>query len=181
VEVKLAGRKQILFAGDSLIAFFDWQVCFSDFDCVNLGVPGETVQGWRGLVEQAARRYNNPAYLVVMLGANNICQQDYSFLPSYEALLADFRKVYPAVEIIVCSLLPHELPWLHSSAVVRLNESLQVIAEDGKNIFLDICTDFLEQQPGCFEEDGVHLSKKGYEIWSNVLTLFFKDCSAKHV
>ena len=122
-------RKRILFVGDSLIAFLDWQVYFSAFECVNLGVPGETVEGWRGLVRQAASRYAEATYLVVMLGANNLCQQNYGFLSSSEMLLADFRKFYPETKMIVCSLLPHALPWLHDSTVVRLNESLQDMVE----------------------------------------------------
>lgn len=165
--------ERILFIGDSLIAFYDWQEYFPKFACVNLGVPGETVAGWLGLTAQAGRRYPEAEYLVVMLGANNICQQDYGFFADYGILLDELRCLYPEAQIIVCSLLPHELPWLAGTAISRLNESLEILARERGDLFLDLYTPFVAQGGGCFMEDGVHLAEMGYRIWSDMLTTVF--------
>lgn len=162
-------RERIVFLGDSLIAFHEWQESFEQYECVSLGVPGETVEGWLHLTDQASSRHPEAHFLVVMLGANNLCQQDYSFFHAYQRLLADLHGFYPEARIIVCSLLPHELPWLAPMAVPRLNESLQLIVEGAGHLFLDLCAPFVEESSGCFMEDGVHLSEKGYKIWCDVL------------
>lgn len=162
-------QERILLLGDSLIALFDWQHVLPDLDCVNLGVPGETVAGWSALTLQAAQRYPEVRYMVIMLGANNLWQQDYSFIPQYRDLLADLGRLYPRTEIAVCSLLPHELSWLGPSAVPRLNEALRAMVVEQGCSFLDVCTPFLAQGAGCFMGDGVHLSKTGYDLWSQEL------------
>lgn len=162
-------QERILLLGDSLIAHFDWQHVFPDMDCVNLGVPGETVGGWSALTQQAWARYPEAQYLLIMLGANNLWQQDYSFMVQYRDLLADLLRLYPRTEIVVCSLLPHELSWLGSSAVLRLNEMLRGMVVKQGCSFLDLCSAFLAHGSGCFMADGVHLSKKGYELWCHEL------------
>lgn len=174
-------RSRVLFMGDSLIGFYEWQDYFSQFDCVNLGVPGETVAGWHQLTEQASVRYPDATAVVVMLGANNIWQQDYSFLPDYEILLNELRRLYPESQIIVCSLLPHELPWLGEMAIPRLNESLQRLVTEAGADFLDLCTPFKLDSRGCFMEDGVHLSQIGYKVWCEVLEPFLIEGGVKEV
>jgi lysophospholipase L1-like esterase len=162
-------QERILLAGDSLIVFFDWQNYFADLECINLGVPGETVAGWCLLTQQAFTRCPDAQYVLVMLGANNICQQDYSFLPQYKILLVDLRGLYPDAQIVVCSLLPHELSWLGPAVIPRLNAGLQPMVEELGCTFLDLYTSFQTHGNGCFMEDGVHLSEMGYQLWCDVL------------
>jgi lysophospholipase L1-like esterase len=172
---------RILFIGDSLIAFHDWPTSFTEYDCVNLGVPGETVAGWLPLAAQASVRYPEAECLVVMLGANNLCQQDYSFFPDYQLLLDELQRLYPQAQVVVCSLLPHQLSWLGTSAIPRLNESLQAMVDGLGAVYLDLHAPFVTESQSCFMEDGVHLSKMGYNIWCDVLETFLERVTQKDV
>ncbi len=171
--------ERILFIGDSLIAFYEWQEYFPQFDCVNLGVPGETVAGWQGLTAQVGERYPEAQYLVVMLGTNNICQQDYGFFGDYRTLLDELRCLYPEGKIVVCSLLPHILPWLAETAVSRLNEALALLVYERGDVFLDLYPHFVDQRHSCFLEDGVHLAEMGYRIWSDLLATVLAGSGAE--
>lgn len=162
--------KQVFFVGDSLIAFYEWQDYFKGIDCVQMGVPGETVGGWLHLTSLAVSRCPSPDYLVVMLGANNLWQQDFTFCGAYRELIDEFRRLYPQTRIVVCSLLPHELSWLAPSAIPRLNDALRQIVEEGGDLFVDVCSAFLLDPAGCFLEDGVHVSQKGYGKWCESLS-----------
>ncbi|MEN8256873.1 MAG: GDSL-type esterase/lipase family protein [Thermodesulfobacteriota bacterium] len=162
--------QNILFVGDSLIAYFDWQQRFPEFNCVNLGVPGETVAGCRGQVAQIVGRYPQADFVVVMIGTNNLVMSEFGFLAEYEQLVADLHANYPGATIALCSLLPLQLPWLAPGAVERLNDLLKELAKQDWGVYLDICESFQDEDPvSCFVEDGVHLSNEGYRRWSAVL------------
>ena len=162
--------ENILFIGDSLIAYYDWQQRFPGFNCLNLGVPGETVAGCRAQVPQIFSRYPHADLVVVMIGTNNLVMSEFGFLAEYEQLLGELHKNYPEASIVVCSLLPLQLPWLAPGAVERLNDLLKELAKQDWGVYLDICESFQAEEPvACFVEDGVHLSDEGYRRWSAVL------------
>ncbi|MBU0680549.1 MAG: hypothetical protein KKD73_03915 [Proteobacteria bacterium] len=161
---------KILFVGDSLIAYYDWQRSFPGYSCVNLGVPGETVAGCRGQVPEILRRHPQTDLVVAMIGTNNLVMADFGFLREYEGLLADLHDGYPQATIAVCSLLPLELPWLAPGAVERLNDLLKELANQDWGVYLDICHSFKDGETrSCFLEDRVHLSAEGYRRWAAVL------------
>ncbi len=162
--------EDILFIGDSLIAYYDWQQRFPEFSCVNLGVPGETVAGCRSQIPRIYERYPQVDIVVVMIGTNNLVMSEFGFLGEYEQLLAELHNSYPKAIIVLCSLLPLQLTWLAPSAVERLNDLLKELAKQDWGVYLDICESFQSEDPAaCFGDDGVHLSDEGYRRWSAVL------------
>lgn len=162
--------KKILFVGDSLMAYCDWQRYLPGFACINLGVPGETVAGCLASVPQVLRRHGEADVVVLMIGTNNLVMSEFGFLADYERILADFHAGYPQAVIAICSLLPHNLPWLAPNAVGRLNALLKELANQDCCVYLDICESFRAAGvSACFVEDGVHVSDEGYRRWSTVL------------
>lgn len=130
----------ILFAGDSLIAYHDWQRDFPGYACVNVGVPGATVAGCRGQVPEILRHHPQADLVVVMIGTDNLVIAGFGFLSEYEELLADLHGSYPQATIAVCSLLPRALPWLAPGVVERLNDLLKELANQDWGVYLDICS-----------------------------------------
>jgi lysophospholipase L1-like esterase len=161
---------KILFLGDSLIAYDDWQRRFPACVCVNLGLPGATVADCLARLAEVIHHHPRADMVVVMVGTNNLLMSEFGFLGQYEALVADLRAGYPRAVIAVCSLLPLPLSWLAPGAVARLNGLLKELAKQGGGVYLDICASFMAGGTrDCFAADGVHLSEEGYRRWTALL------------
>lgn len=161
--------KNLLFIGDSLIEFFDWQGCFPGCRVENLGRAGETVQELLARAPAVLQRQAAPTWLLIMSGINNVAREDYGFLPAYEELLQQLRAKWPATILTVNSLLPVRLPWVAADLLPQLNNLLRAMAARQEALFLNGYDHFLDQNglaDGRFlMEDGVHLSAAGYARW----------------
>jgi lysophospholipase L1-like esterase len=166
----------LLFVGDSLIEFNDWQAAFPAHRIENRGRAGETVAELLGRVPRLTAGRSAPEGLLLMSGTNNLAGEDYGFLPAYGEILDHFRASFPATRLAVSSLLPLRLPWLAPSAVPRLNEALAALAARKKALFIDGWTPFFaagEPLSALLLEDGVHLRPAGYRLWAEVIAARF--------
>ena len=167
--------KQCLFIGDSLVEFFSWQNRFPNHRIFNFGQAGETAEGLAARLPGIIKRYEGPAFIMIMTGTNNIAMEDYGFLITYEKIIKQLQEAYPAAKIIMTSLLPIELFWL-GDAIPRVNKRLSEISRNLSVHYLDLYPLFLgrdgKQNPAFFEPDKVHLSLEGYEAWADALEDF---------
>ena len=160
---------QLLFLGDSLVEFHNWQSRFPDHTAFNGGVAGETVAGLLANLPRLLRRCPDPERVVIMIGTNNLLREEYGFLPEYAEILDVLGSTLPLARITVTSLPPIRAAHLAPSVVPRLNEGLLRLSQQKKVAFLDLYAAFNTGAPdaaACFAEDGVHFSDLGYTIWS---------------
>ncbi len=163
------GLQNILFIGDSLIEFFDWQARLSTHRVVNLGRSGETVQELEERSQGVRITAVEPDWIFIMIGTNNVVMDDYSFIPSYENIIATLKEKFPGATLVVTGLFPMRLSWVGEDAVPRLNDLLRDMALGQKCLFMDGCQVFAQSTLGlgrCFLDDGVHLSEHGYDLWA---------------
>lgn len=164
--------RQYLFAGDSLIEFFNWQKRFPDREIYNFGSAGETAEGLLARLPDIIRRCKSPELIMIMTGTNNLAMEDYGFLTTYESIIDLLQLNCPKTTIAITSLLPVQLYYL-GKAVPLINTHLQDIAREKNILFLNLYPIFLGQDGkpirNYFEIDGVHLNERGYEIWAGVI------------
>lgn len=165
--------KNILFVGDSLIEFFDWQEEFPEHRVHNLGIAGETVEGLLSRIRRVTQQYPGMQTVVIMAGINNVAMEDIDFIASYERVIEHLSAAYAGAEIIVHSLLPTLVPWISVKSIQGVNLSLRRLAEEKKVLFLDLYRDFIDRQGNPIGNyllpDGVHISADGYAAWAAAL------------
>ena len=161
---------RLLFIGDSLIEYYDWQERFSKHLVYNLGVAGETVEGLYARLEVVFSQIEEADAVFIMTGINNLAMGDRRFLPAYRKIVKGFKEHYTPSRIFVHSLLPVLFPWISNDEIVKMNEELKKMAKEEDVVYFDIHTVFLEQEGRPVRDylldDGVHVSEKGYRVWA---------------
>ena len=64
--------RNLVFIGDSLTQWFDWQRRFPDDAVMNLGISGETVEGLLSRREAIREKVHNPDIIFLMSGINDL-------------------------------------------------------------------------------------------------------------
>ena len=123
-----------------------------------------------------------PNIVFIMTGINNLVMDDYGILADYEIILRSLKLAYPSAVIVVQSVLP-VMMWTDNAKIEEINHALTGLADRLTISFLDIYSSFLDPtgsaREDCLDEDGVHLSSKGYEVWSAKVTEFLNHLQQK--
>lgn len=163
----------ILLLGHSLIEFFDWQKRFPEHRAANLGVAGETVEGLLSRIDRITKEYDSADLIFVMTGLNNMAIEDSGFLGSYRNIVEKLKAAYPSARIFINSILPVIFEFISKESIREVNLSLEKLAADTGVEFLNIHALFVDAKgmpvKEYLEDDGVHLSEKGYAVWSDAL------------
>jgi len=163
----------ILFLGDSLIEYFDWQERFPDHRVANLGMAGESVQGLLSRVVKVKEVCPAADLILIMTGINNVAMGDLEFFDFYKIILDKLSSFYPDASIFLHSLLPTDVHFISESTIQRVNRSLEILAHDSGVKYMDIYSRFIDTKGSPVKEylldDGVHLSRAGYNVWANAV------------
>jgi len=161
---------RLLFIGDSLIEFYDWERRFPCHDVFNYGISGETVEGLfsrlRGILEKVV----NPDFVFTMTGINNMAMGDGDFPETYRKIITLIRAKSPSSKVFVQSLLPVLFTFISNDEIREMNRGLRKMAEEEGVSYSDIHAVFLDfsgaPKKSYLLDDGVHLSEEGYMAWS---------------
>jgi lysophospholipase L1-like esterase len=169
-------KKTILFIGDSLIEYFDWAERFPDHNVANLGISGEPVEWLLERMPRILSEYPKADMVFIQSGINNVAMEDSGFIGEYREILQKLKAAYSEAEIHVTSLLPTMLTFIPPTEIVRLNDLLKDLAEEHDCRFLNIHDLFLARGlPELLSPDGIHLSEKGYKLWSGIVEAVIKS------
>ncbi len=163
----------IVFIGDSLTEWFDWQERFPAYRVMNLGISGETVEELLDRRDYIRERVKEPHFIFLMTGINNILSERYNITAPYGEIVRNLTTWYKGATIMVQSLLPVDMPWINNNTIKTINYSLSHIAREHDAEYLDVYIHFVDEngkpRPGLLSDDGVHLASKGYEVWATVV------------
>lgn len=166
----------IVFIGDSLTEYFDWQKRFPEHHVINLGIAGESVEGLLDRMDRIILGTQDPDMIFVMTGINNVAMEDYDILDACKQIINKLFSAFEKSKIVVQSILPVNLPWIDNNIIKNLNGSLQNIAKNFMAEYLNVYSLFMDSRgyinTDCLLDDGVHLSDKGYEIWAKAVEEF---------
>jgi lysophospholipase L1-like esterase len=168
--------KHLVFIGDSLTQWFDWQRRFPEHRVTNLGISGETVEGLLGRRDRIRSQIDNPDVIFLMTGINNIAQEQFNIAGPYREIVRNLTTWYKTSSVVVQSILPVTLEWVSNNVIQDNNRRLAEIAREFHAEYLDIYGRFVDAagraKAGYLSDDGVHLGSKGYEVWANEVKKF---------
>jgi lysophospholipase L1-like esterase len=161
---------KLLFIGDSLIEYFDWEKRFPGHTVYNLGVSGETAGGLHTRLQRIFTHIGSPDKVFIMSGINNLSMGDNDFLDTYRDILRGIAAAYPSATIYVHSLLPVLFPYIANEDIRDMNAKLSEMALQQGASYIDLHATFLDEKgrpvAALLEDDGVHVSEEGYRVWS---------------
>jgi len=166
-------KKKLVFIGDSLTEWFDWDRRFPACEVVNLGISGETVEELLDRRDLIREQAGNPDLVFLMTGINNVLQERYAITGPYREIVRNFTTWWKSATVVVQSLLPVDYSWISNDTIRDLNRQLKDIAHEQGADYLDVFAAFVDKDgrpiAGYLSDDGVHLASKGYEVWAKVV------------
>ena len=162
--------KEIIFIGDSLIEWFDWDKRFPDHRVQNLGISGETIEMLLDRLPYVIEHHRKADMVFIMTGINNVAMEDTDIITPYRSIVKRLHEGYPEAELHLTSLLPTFLEWIPDKTILKLNSLIAELAGDSGSNFDDIYSLFKEEGVrDTLTDDGIHISPQGYEVWSEAL------------
>jgi lysophospholipase L1-like esterase len=180
----------IIFIGNSLIAMNDWGKAFNNESIKNFGIGGETTFGILKRIAKVV--YPNPNKIFIDIGVNDIAGRTHGYpLPkvysldslifNYEQIVTFIKVNSPRTNVFIQSILPiSNTGTLACSGcnekIVTANIKLKELAVKEKCTYVDLHKHFLSngQINNLYTTDGIHLNKKGYELWESIIKDFVK-------
>ncbi len=170
--------KKLVFIGDSLTQWCDWEQRFPEYQVTNLGISGETVEGLLARRDRVRSQINLPDFLFLMAGINNIASEQYDIISPYREIVRNLTTWYKQATVVVQSILPIDVTWIDNAVIQGTNRQLEEIAREYSAHYLDVYMLFVDSRgkpkSGYLSDDGVHLAKKGYDAWTKEVSQFLR-------
>jgi len=173
-------------AGDSISLWFPNELLPPGVTWLNQSISGE---GSGGLYKRLPLLdETKPEKIFVTIGINDLLRgvDDETILENHRKIIKDILWIHPKAQVVVQSILPHsgenatwegreKLLAIPNSRIRNLNARLEAIAEVEGATYLDLYTLFSNDRSELrtdLSTDGLHLNRRGYEIWRTALIVF---------
>jgi lysophospholipase L1-like esterase len=171
--------KNLIFIGDSLTEWYNWQKRFPEYAITNLGISGEPVESLLGRRDRIRASIDAPDFIFLMTGINNIAMEQYDITVPYREIVRNLSTWYKKSKVVIQSILPVTLEWISNNVIRETNRHLEQIAREFSVEYLDVYSLFIDSKGNprseYLQDDGVHLSGKGYDVWANEVERFLID------
>jgi len=179
-NIKLA-RGSIVFLGDSITEYGQWEELINDPKVKNRGIAGDTTWGLLRRLDKITSA--KPSMIFLMIGVNDFLFTDESeIMQNYEKIVQRIQRETPESQLIIQSVLPvnNQVKKIAFSniAIRSLNEKLKNLAQQYDLPYLDIHDKLLDADGHLavnFTADGVHINGAAYQIWKDIVTPYFSN------
>lgn len=160
--------------GDSLSLWFpsQWLPGNGDRLWLNQGISGEN----SGQILQRLFAFSRtrPDTIYVLAGINDLRQgaSDEVILNNLRQIARRLRLNHPLTQVVLQSILPTHSSAIPNERIRNLNQQIAVIAQQEGAGYLDLHTLFADEQGQMRQDlttDGIHLTRRGYEVWQEAL------------
>lgn len=169
----LGYEPKLVFYGSSTIRLWEELVTiFEAYKPINLGFGGSTLAACTWFFERVFENILSPEAIIIYAGDNDLGDGRHpeEVVLFFETLLSKIRAKYGDIPCSFISIKPSINRWQLSGSIRYANSNIKELCLKDENFhYIDIYEDMLDENgypDGVnFVEDGLHLSKKGYELW----------------
>jgi lysophospholipase L1-like esterase len=177
----LAGPEPIVFTGSSSIRLWkDLKATFPGHNVLNLGFGGSEMSDLQYYADQLILSFK-PKQIFIYEGDNDINsgRSSEQIISSATDILARIRQQLPTTEVIFISPKPSIRRWALRDKYIAFNKQFRDWVEKQQGTrYADVWMPMVDDKgvvlQDIFVEDNLHLNKKGYTIWANVLKRYLK-------
>ena len=166
----------VLFIGSSSIRKWDLPKWFPDHQTINHGFGGSEISDSLHFFDRAVTSVK-PSMIVLYAGDNDIGKGK-----TAEIVHQDFRKFVklvhqklpPQTTVAFVAIKPSIKRWNLREEIIKANSLIAIACEaDATLEYVDVWTPMLGDDgtptPDLFVKDGLHLSDKGYQVWTDAV------------
>jgi len=171
----------VLFVGSSSIRMWTTREFFPDYPVINRGFGGSHISDVNYYIKDIVLKYK-PRSIIFYAGDNDIAggKNPQQVLEDYISFVSTVKENLPDTRIIFIPIKPSIARWNLWPEMEKTNTLIKNYSQ--KNSFLyyaDTATPMLgidgKPKVDLFLDDGLHLTKKGYVLWTGILTLYLEN------
>ena len=162
----------VFFAGSSSTVQWDLKKSFPGADYVNVGFGGSVIADNTHFAPRVLTPHK-PGTVVFYAGDNDVARgtKPEQVLADFKAFVAAVRKDNPTCRVLFVAIKPSLARWKQFDVQKKANALVRSFCESEKGlVFVDVVPLMLRADgtpdPELFVKDGLHMSPKGYEIWT---------------
>ena len=170
----------VVFVGSSSIRLWKLDRSFPELGAVNRGFGGSEVADSVHFADPLVIKHK-PSVVVLYAGDNDLKngKSPERVASDFEAFVDRVHKSLPETRIVYIAIKPSLARWNLIDKVREANALVESICNDDERlVYADIVEPMLGQdgrpREELFVKDGLHLSEKGYEVWTTVVAPHLK-------
>src|SRR5690554_619544 len=175
-------KEVVVFTGSSSIKM--WKHVQEDFphvNAINTGFGGSAMTDLQYYLNDLVLKYN-PDKIFIYEGDNDIANSvtPAAILKTTQEVITAIKAKLPKAEILLISAKPTILRWELAEGYLALNKLFEEYSTSTKGVtYIDIWTPMLNEEgtpkADILLSDNLHMNKKGYVIWADVISEYLKD------
>jgi lysophospholipase L1-like esterase len=165
----------VLFVGSSSIRMWPTRDCFEEFAVINRGFGGSHISDVNYFAKRIVLRYK-PKVIVFYAGGNDVAagKSAKRVFDDYTKFVKLVHKKLSRTGIIFLAIKPSPSRWHHWTVMNEANMMIKdFTGRDNRLLYFDAATPLLDSEgkpnEKMFLDDNLHLSSKGYEVWTKLL------------
>ena len=169
----------IIFLGNSLTAYTNWNELLSNNNIRNRGISGDTSFGILERLDEITE--GKPAKIFLLIGINDISRNvpSYVILKNIKKIINQIQKESPETKIHLQTLLPvnntftrYPNHYNKDEEIALVNRGLKELSIENNITLIDLHPHFLDDENRLdrkYTEEGLHLNTEGYNLWGKIL------------
>lgn len=174
--------EDIVFLGNSITAYTNWNELLCLPQARNRGISGDTTFGLLERLDEVTN--GKPAKIFLLIGINDISRNVPAglILRNYKKILERIREESPRTEIFIQTILPvnntftrYKNHYNKDEIIATVNRGIRQFTYMENVNLIDLHSHFLDKQNRLdrkFTEEGLHLNAAGYELWKTLVVPF---------